>query len=67
MHKKTLLLIYLLISGLQVQAAGFALNFDGGAQGVSQGVQIMILLTILSIAPSILLMTTYDVKNQVDC
>ncbi len=62
MLKKTLLLIYLLASGLQVQAAGFSLNFDGGSQGVSQGVQIMILLTILSIAPSILLMTTSFVR-----
>jgi flagellar biosynthesis protein FliP len=59
---KKIFLIFLLLNASCVNAAGFALNFDGGPQGVSQGVQILILLTILSVAPSILLMSTSFVR-----
>lgn len=43
-------------------AAGISLQLGDGANGVSSGVQILILLTILSVAPAILLMTTGFVR-----
>lgn len=43
-------------------ATGISLNLGSDAQGVAPGVQILILLTILSVAPSILLMTTSFVR-----
>lgn len=45
-----------------VHAAAISLNLGSDAQGVAPGIQILILLTILSVAPSILLMTTSFVR-----
>jgi flagellar biosynthetic protein FliP len=48
---------------LAVQAApGLNISFNDNQQGVGLGLQILILLTILSIAPSILLMTTSFIR-----
>ncbi len=43
-------------------AAGLRLELGGGPTGTETGVQLLILLTILSVAPSILLMTTSFVR-----
>ena len=43
-------------------APGISVDLGQGSQGVSSGIQIMILLTILSVAPSILLMSTCFVR-----
>ena len=43
-------------------APGVSLQLGDGAEGVSSGIQILILLTVLSVAPSILLMTTSFVR-----
>lgn len=57
------LLILSFLIQLPAQAApGISLDLGQGAQGVSAGVQILILLTILSVAPSIFLMTTCFVR-----
>lgn len=59
-------LIIVLALSLICQAAhaapGISLDLGAGSQGVSSGLQILILLTILSVAPSILLMTTSFVR-----
>lgn len=57
----TLLLLFL-ISQAANAAPGISLDLGGGSQGVSSSLQILILLTILSIAPSILLMTTSFIR-----
>jgi len=43
-------------------APGISIDLGQGSEGVSSGIQILILLTILSVAPSILLMTTCFVR-----
>jgi len=43
-------------------APGLSVNLGDGANGATAGVQVLILLTILSVAPSILLMTTSFVR-----
>lgn len=50
------------LTKLPAAAQGISLNIGDGAAGTSVGVQIIILLTILSVAPSILLMTTSFVR-----
>jgi flagellar biosynthesis protein FliP len=53
----------LVISSLSAQAApGISIDLGQGSQGVSSGIQILVLLTILSVAPSILLMSTCFVR-----
>lgn len=55
--------ILLFASFLSVSAApGISLDLGQGSNGVSNGIQILILLTVLSVAPSILLMTTCFVR-----
>lgn len=56
----TLLLLFL--SAQAANAAGISLDLGAGGQGVSSSLQILILLTILSVAPSILLMTTSFIR-----
>jgi flagellar biosynthesis protein FliP len=41
---------------------GLSIELGAGTEGVSTGIQIMVLLTVLSVAPSILLMTTSFVR-----
>ncbi|NQY80448.1 MAG: flagellar type III secretion system pore protein FliP [Candidatus Caenarcaniphilales bacterium] len=57
-------LFIFLSSSLAANAApGLNISFgDGGPQGVGLGVQILVLLTILSVAPSILLLTTSFIR-----
>jgi flagellar biosynthesis protein FliP len=43
-------------------APGLSVNLGDGANGATAGVQVLILLTVLSVAPSILLMTTSFVR-----
>ncbi len=52
----------LLIPQAAQAAPGISLNLGEDSRGVAVGVQLLILLTILSIAPSILLMTTSFVR-----
>jgi flagellar biosynthesis protein FliP len=71
-HKKTIyflalaLLLGLGFFGVAMAAPGISLQFGDTAsntnQGVATSVQILILLTILSVAPSIILMTTSFVR-----
>lgn len=56
-------ILLLSVSLLSANAApGISLDLGQGTQGVSSGIQILILLTILSVAPSILLMSTCFVR-----
>ena len=56
-------IILALISLTSVQAApGINIDLGQGPEGVSSGIQILVLLTILSVAPSILLMSTCFVR-----
>ena len=56
-------ILLLATSVLAVQAApGISIDLGQGSEGVSSGIQIMVLLTILSVAPSILLMSTCFVR-----
>lgn len=61
MHRLALLTLAL-IPQAAMAATGISLNLGDDAQGVSVGIQILILLTILSVAPSIMLMTTSFVR-----
>lgn len=47
---------------LAVKAEGISLQLGSDSEGVATGLQILILLTILSVAPAILLMTTSFVR-----
>jgi flagellar biosynthetic protein FliP len=51
-----------LTASLASHAAGLRLELGGGPTGTETSVQLLILLTILSVAPSILLMTTSFVR-----
>ncbi len=51
-----------LIPNPALAGPGISLNLGEGANGASVGIQVLILLTILSVAPSILLMTTSFVR-----
>lgn len=67
MFKKTtkfqLLAFLFFTSILSANAApGISIDLGQGSDGVSSGIQILILLTVLSVAPSILLMTTCFVR-----
>ncbi len=62
MLKKIVLFVALASLALPAEAAGVSLNIGEGATGLASGLQILILLTILSVAPSILLMTTSFVR-----
>jgi flagellar biosynthetic protein FliP len=58
-----LLLASIFFGTLAASAApGISIDLGSGAQGTSSGIQILVLLTILSVAPSILLMTTSFVR-----
>lgn len=52
----------LFFNNAAIAAPGISLDLGNGPQGVSSSIQILILLTILSVAPSILLMTTSFVR-----
>lgn len=67
--KRSMILLILLMSGLllsscvgsnQLEAPGVTLSVDAGGtpKQVSTGVQLLVLLTVLSLAPTILVMTT---------
>lgn len=59
----TVNVLFSLSAFLALKAApGLNISFNDGQQGVGLGLQILILLTILSIAPSILLMTTSFIR-----
>jgi len=61
--KTAILLSLIFFSNLSAQAApSFSLDLGDASQGASSSVQILILLTVLSVAPSILLMTTSFVR-----
>ena len=56
-------ILLILSSCLSVSAApGLNISFNDQPQGVGMGIQILLLLTILSVAPSILLLTTSFIR-----
>lgn len=55
-------LLLITSSWLNASAQGISLQIGDSPEGVSTGVQLLILLTILSVAPAILLMTTGFVR-----
>lgn len=61
--KFKLTLLLLITNFMSVQAApGISIDLGQGSEGVGSGIQILVLLTILSVAPSILLMSTCFVR-----
>lgn len=63
MHRFLLSALILITSISAASAApGVSLELGAGSEGVSSGIQILVLLTVLSVAPSILLMTTSFVR-----
>lgn len=62
--QRLLLPALILISSFSAATAapGISLELGAGTEGVSSGIQILVLLTVLSVAPSILLMTTSFVR-----
>lgn len=54
--------LFFFIPQTVMAAPGISLSLGEGAEGVGTGVQILIMLTILSVAPSIFLMTTSFVR-----
>lgn len=63
MSKKFVFLLFLNSFFVQIVKAAPGISLDlGSNQGTSAGIQILVLLTILSVAPSILLMTTSFVR-----
>jgi flagellar biosynthetic protein FliP len=56
------LIVFCLSFGAASAAPGLSIELGAGTEGVSTGIQIMVLLTVLSVAPSILLMTTSFVR-----
>lgn len=66
MYRLLLLALIFLTSLAKASAApGVTLELGAGSEGVSTGIQILVLLTVLSVAPSILLMTTSFVRFAV--
>lgn len=53
------------VDDAETPAPGISVNLEGGPEGRSQGVTIIVLMTILSIAPSILLLMTSFTKIAV--
>lgn len=62
MYRLAFLALFTLIPQAVLAAPNISLTLGDGAQGVGTGVQILIMLTILSVAPSIFLMTTSFVR-----
>jgi flagellar biosynthesis protein FliP len=61
--KFKLTLLLLITNFMSAQAApGISIDLGQGSEGVGSGIQILVLLTILSVAPSILLMSTCFVR-----
>lgn len=61
MHRLAILILTLLPQAV-LAAPGISLSLGDGSEGVGTGVQILIMLTILSVAPSIFLMTTSFIR-----